>query len=209
MLPFQNSAELPNDIPSLLNPIPFTLVNSQPLDNTDFLAPYVPCSPEIADAATDMLNLNSSDILCDLGCGDGRCLKAAFQKQIKAPFKSIGVELDPYLIKYCINTYKNLVSDGRLLIFEQDFLQFDLNEHGVTCLVLYLLPNALSTLEGKLARWIGADSNRRCVCITFPIPGWTAIKTENVLCESKSFGAGAGGIGQVIHLYDQSSVIKP
>jgi hypothetical protein len=71
-LPFSDSTELSCEIQELENPIPFTEVNSKPLDETAFIAPYVACPPEVAREAISFASLNRSDTMVDLGCGDGR-----------------------------------------------------------------------------------------------------------------------------------------
>ena len=99
---FSESEDLPNDIPELNNPIPKTIVNSKPLDDTPFVAPYVPCTDYMVENALDFAKIrNNIDVLVDLGCGDGRILKAALSNnRLNKPKLCIGIELDPYLAEH-------------------------------------------------------------------------------------------------------------
>ncbi|KAH6561285.1 hypothetical protein BASA50_000566 [Batrachochytrium salamandrivorans] len=181
-LPFAESDDLPNDIPSLCNPIPYTLVNSRPLTDTPFVAPYVPLNPSITATALALAGVDSSDTLVDLGCGDGRILVAALQDpseqsllttntttpntittttittttmiQPCAPSRCIGVELDPYLAAYIRNTQSSLISTGRLVILEQDMFTVDLESIDATVIIMYLLPSGLNQLKPQLAKWL-------------------------------------------------------
>lgn len=58
-------------------------------------APYVPSRPrDVAAAFDDLYQLKSSDVLLDLGAGDGVVLKAATERGARA----IGYELHPVLV---------------------------------------------------------------------------------------------------------------
>jgi SAM-dependent methyltransferase len=58
-----------------------------------FGAPYLPTRRPQAEAALDLLNLKPGQTFYDLGCGDGRLLRLAAQRGIKA----VGYELNPIL----------------------------------------------------------------------------------------------------------------
>lgn len=77
------------------------IVNSQPLDDTPFVAPYVPCTDHIAREALSFAAIvHGKDVLVDLGCGDGRILRIAASSKDAAPRLCVGVELDPYLAQH-------------------------------------------------------------------------------------------------------------
>ena len=58
--------------------------------------PYVPSSMETVERMITMAEIQSSDIVCDLGSGDGRIIFHAV-KQIGC--RGIGYEIDPRLIR--------------------------------------------------------------------------------------------------------------
>jgi len=55
--------------------------------------PYVPTPQEVVDAMLKIANVNSQDVLLDLGSGDGRIVITA-AKDYKVQ-KAVGVEIDP------------------------------------------------------------------------------------------------------------------
>ena len=58
----------------------------------DSLAPPCGCEPSIITPLLSLLNLTNTDILYDLGCGDGRiCFKAVQEYPI---LKAVGVEIE-------------------------------------------------------------------------------------------------------------------
>ncbi len=58
-----------------------------------FGAPYLPTRKQQTGAALDLLDLKPGQTLLELGCGDGRVLKAAAQRGIQC----VGYELNPIL----------------------------------------------------------------------------------------------------------------
>jgi SAM-dependent methyltransferase len=58
-----------------------------------FGAPYFPSLSPHVKAGLDLLDLKKGQKVYDLGCGDGRFLKAAAQRDIKA----VGYELNPFM----------------------------------------------------------------------------------------------------------------
>ncbi len=58
-----------------------------------FGAPYLPTMNDQRQTALELLDLKPGQTLFDLGCGDGRMLKAAAQKGLNA----VGYELSPLL----------------------------------------------------------------------------------------------------------------
>ena len=74
-----------------------------------FGAPYLPTMGAQSAAALDLLALKPGQTLLELGCGDGRVLKAAAKRGIR----SIGYELNPLLVLVArLHTwrYRQLVS---------------------------------------------------------------------------------------------------
>ncbi|HET7529279.1 MAG TPA: hypothetical protein VFJ84_03590, partial [Candidatus Saccharimonadales bacterium] len=61
-----------------------------------FGAPYFPSLSPHVKAGLDLLDLKKGQTVYDLGCGDGRFLKAAARRGIK----SVGYELNPFMFAY-------------------------------------------------------------------------------------------------------------
>ena len=60
--------------------------------------PYIPTPHEVVTTMLDMANVQSSDILYDLGCGDGRIIITAAQR---FGTTGIGIDIDPERITDC------------------------------------------------------------------------------------------------------------
>lgn len=59
-----------------------------------FGAPYLPTKKEQTKVALDLLDLKKGQTLLELGCGDGRVMRAAAARGIKC----VGYELNPILV---------------------------------------------------------------------------------------------------------------
>lgn len=73
---------------------PFTLHSQK---DPASLAPFNPTCEQAIQTTLQLLNLNSQDILFDLGCGDAKLLLAAAQ-QIPN-LRCVGIELDPIFVQ--------------------------------------------------------------------------------------------------------------
>lgn len=63
-----------------------------------FGAPYLPTMRAQTNAALDLLALKKGQTLLELGCGDGRVLRAA----AKRGYKAVGYELNPLLVAVAV-----------------------------------------------------------------------------------------------------------
>ncbi|KAJ8322565.1 hypothetical protein O5D80_008669 [Batrachochytrium dendrobatidis] len=223
-LPFADSDDLSSDIPSPFNPIPYTLVNSRPLTNTPFVAPYVPVSRLVTSSALYFAGIGPTDILVDLGCGDGRILIDALcdsctpdndhieTHQIYPPAQCIGVELDPYLAAFIRKTNPSLISNNKLVIIEQDMFTVDLEAIKATVIVMYLLPAGLEKLKPLLSAWLSRSNvdtsqpTRRIVTIAYSIPGWQPTQVKQSNMSSNSFMGGAATPIHCLFRYEAVSI---
>jgi SAM-dependent methyltransferase len=126
-----------------------------------FGAPYFPSlKPHIA-AALDLLKLKKGQVVYDLGCGDGRFLKAAAQQGIK----SVGYELNPFVFAYAWLTtrrYRKLVK-----IRWGNFWKADISK--ADAVFVFLLDKYMPQLDDKLK----AEGKKGLILAshTFKIPG--------------------------------------
>jgi len=164
------------------------------------LAPFNPSSIEIQEKALDLLQLTETDILFDLGCGDGRLLIKAVQTI--PGLRCIGIDIDPIFVERGQTTVQEL-SDlslrERLDIRLGDVLQlprilssndpsssssssrrtiYDMTLMGdATALYLFVLPKGVEMLMPLLETILDIRRNQqksfRIVSYMFKIHSWT------------------------------------
>lgn len=106
---------------------------------------YVPTPHEIVDRMLDMAKVRPTDVVYDLGCGDGRMVIAAAKKY---GTRGVGVDLDPARIR---EARANARAAGveKLVTFKVgDMFETDVTE--ATVVMLYLLPELNRRLRPKL-----------------------------------------------------------
>ncbi len=102
-------------------------------------APDVRTPMSTVRAMLDLAHVTSSDVVYDLGSGDGRIVIAAVRER---GARGVGVEIDPALVAESRASARRLGIDGRARFVEQDIFQVDLGE--ATVVTLYLSPSSTS-----------------------------------------------------------------
>ncbi|MFW6357638.1 MAG: class I SAM-dependent methyltransferase [Chroococcales cyanobacterium] len=131
---------------------------------------YIPCTPEIVSAMLILAEVNSHDILYDLGCGDGRILTTAAQQFCT---QGVGIDIDPQRIleanlKAKETDVTNLVKFSQGNLFESDFAD-------ATVVFLYLLPHLNLRLRPRLLNQLKAGT--RIVSRDFDMGDWLPEKS--------------------------------
>ncbi len=131
-----------------------------------FRVPYVPTPEHVVRRMLELANVGPDDVVFDLGCGDGRILIiAAKEFGVK---KAIGIEIRPDLVEKARKRVAEEGLEGRVKIYEGDFMDFDISE--ATVVTLYLLTSANMVLRPKLEAELRPGA--RIVSHEFEIPGW-------------------------------------
>jgi hypothetical protein len=129
------------------------------------LAPYVPTPMVIVEKMLEMANVTKTDILYDLGCGDGRIVIMAAKKY---GTRGVGIELDPERIKES-NAYAKQAGVEDLVEFRlQDVMKSNISE--ATVVTLYLLPESNALLRPILEEQL--KEGARVVSHNYHMPGW-------------------------------------
>ena len=111
----------------------------------DSLAPPCGSEPYMVTRIVEMARLQRSDVVFDLGCGDGRvCIAAAEASGCEA----VGVELEKELVAKARVQIAAKGLGTRVTITQGDLLELDLSR--ATCIVIYLLPEAMEVLKPTL-----------------------------------------------------------
>jgi len=92
----------------------------------------------------DKMQLQTGDVLAELGCGDGRILIAAAKRGIRG----IGVELDPIRAQLARENVRRHGFSELITVETGDALEFDLSR--ATVATTYLYPPLLAKLSPKL-----------------------------------------------------------
>jgi SAM-dependent methyltransferase len=135
--------------------------------------PYVPTENTVVDAMLKLAGAKNTDIVYDLGCGDGRIVVRAAKNH---GARGVGVDIDPARIQQAReNAKRNNVED--LVRFEENDL-FDADIREATVVMLYLLPNVNLRLRPKLLRDLKPGT--RIVSHSFDMGDWKPEKEEQV-----------------------------
>ena len=132
---------------------------------------FIPTPFEDIATFFKLVSLSESDIVYDLGSGDGRLLFEALEK---GAGKIVGIELDPSLV---IEARKKAMEKG----FEHkaEFLEADVMDvtlSGASVILCYLFPTASEALKPKFE--LELKPGTRVVMESFPIEGWKPVRTE-------------------------------
>ncbi len=135
--------------------------------------PYVPSPQQVVDKMLELAGVKSSDVLYDLGCGDGRIVVTAAKKY---GAHATGVDINPERIQ---EARANAQQAGvlKLVAFEEGDL-FQADVHRANVVTLYLLPGVNLKLRPRLLTQLRQGS--RIVSHSFDMGDWKPAKTAEV-----------------------------
>ncbi len=134
---------------------------------------YVPTPPEVVEAMLKVANVKSSDVVYDLGCGDGRIVVTAAQKY---GARGVGIDIDPQRIKEANENVQKAGVGDKVKIMQADLFETSLSE--ATVVTLYLLPSLNVKLMPKLMKELKPGT--RIVSHAFDMGDWKPEQTINV-----------------------------
>jgi len=137
------------------------------------LAPFVQTPIDVARKMLQVANLKPSEVLYDLGAGDGRIVILAAQE---VGARAVGVELREDLVERARAEIKRLKLEGKVRIVRGNILDIDVSEADVV--TLYLTSSGNEKLRPKLEREL--KQGARVVSHDFKMNNWkpTAIYNE-------------------------------
>jgi ribosomal protein L11 methylase PrmA len=134
---------------------------------------YVPTPEEVVEAMLQVAGVSGTDVIYDLGCGDGRIPVTAAKKY---GARGVGIDIDPQRIKEANeNVQKNGVGD-KVKIMQADLFETNLSE--ATVVTLYLLPSLNQKLRPKLMKELKPGT--RVVSHAFDMGDWKPEKEMDV-----------------------------
>lgn len=158
------------------------------------LAPYVPTPQEVVDRMLLLADVKKTDVVLDLGCGDGR-IPITAAKIYGA--RGIGVDIDPQRIAES-NANAKAAGVTHLVTFKlQDAMTTDLSE--ATVVTLYLLSSSNLKLRPILTTQLRPGA--RIVAHNFGMGDWEPDKTD-------SFNDSAGS-RRTLYLWKADGKVRP
>jgi SAM-dependent methyltransferase len=133
---------------------------SRPLD-----VPYVPTTEQAVQAMLKLADVQKTDVVYDLGCGDGRIVIAA-AKDFGA--RGVGVDIDPRRIAEAKENARKAGVEDRVRFEEGDLFNADI--HEATVVTLFLLSSVNEKLRPKLIQDLKPGT--RVVSNTFRMGDW-------------------------------------
>ncbi len=115
--------------------LPVPRAREEPPPQTSFSAavPYVPTRPEVVRGMLDLAGVVKTDVVYDLGCGDGRIVIAAARERGAS---GLGVDIQPEVIDQANAQAQYAGVDGRVKFMLGDLFALDLRP--ATVVMLYL-----------------------------------------------------------------------
>ena len=145
--------------------------NAQPRREPD--VPYVPTTDEAVAAMLKLGNVKKTDIVYDLGCGDGRIVIAA-AKTYGA--RGVGIDINPVRIAEAKENAKKAGVENLVRFEENDLFKADF--HEATVVTLFLLPSVNLKLRPRLLQELKPGT--RVVSNTFDMGDWKPEKEFTV-----------------------------
>lgn len=132
---------------------------------------WVPTQPDCISPFFELAPVSSSDVVYDLGSGDGRLLFAALEK---GAGKCVGIDIDPARVSEAREIASSKGLDDRVTFIEADVIEYDLSAASV--ILCYLLTSAAAALRPKFENELKPGT--RIVMESFPVPGWVPAKIK-------------------------------
>ena len=117
-----------------------------------------------------LAGITSSDVVYDLGSGDGRIIMLAAQKYRT---RGVGIEIDPKLVEIARGVAKEAEVEDRVTFIHGDLFEADIR--SATLVTIYLSPSVNTRLAPKLRKELRPGT--RIVSHQFPIADWKPDRT--------------------------------
>ena len=146
-------------------------------------APFITTPPDVVEEMLRFAGTGPSDVVVDLGSGDGRIVIAAAQK---FGARAIGIELDPPLVRKSREAAAAAGVAGRATFVEGNVLFADISQ--ATVVTIYLLPGLINQLQPRFLEELKPGT--RVVSHAFTMTGWRPDRSEAVRLQREHAGQG-------------------
>jgi len=124
-----------------LNRISDLPLRSPPLERQGLNAPFITTPDIVVDKMVELAELHESDLVYDLGCGDGRMVITA---ALRSGCNGVGFDIDPERVAEASENVKSHEIEQRVRIIQRDVFTVDLSKADVA--MMYLLPWMINKL---------------------------------------------------------------
>jgi len=138
---------------------------------------FVPTPQEVVDKMLEMAEIKPTDVLYDLGCGDGRIVVTAAKRY---GVKAFGFDIDPARVRESLANVKSNKVEHLVTIRQADIFTLDLRQANVV--TLYLLPKLNVKLMPQLAQ---LEPGSRIVSHDFDMRGAKPVQIHYMTTTSK------------------------
>lgn len=136
--------------------------------------PYVPTLDKQMVSALDMLKLKPSQMMIELGCGDGKVLVAAAQRG----WKVVGIEINPLLLAVCWWRTRHYRNQVRLVW--GNYWRVGKWPPQAEAMFGFVLPRYMAKLDGLLQAYQKRQGTElRLASFAFKIPGRKIIRERD------------------------------
>jgi SAM-dependent methyltransferase len=135
--------------------------------------PFVPTPDEVVAEMLRLADVRASDLVYDLGCGDGRIVISAVKDK---GAKGVGVDIDPQRIQESRRNADQAGVSDRVEFIVGDLFTVDFSD--ATVVALYLLPDVNLRLRPKLFDQL--QPGTRIVSHAFDMEEWKPDETSSV-----------------------------
>jgi SAM-dependent methyltransferase len=129
-----------------------------------FDVPFVPTPQVVVDEMLRFAGVSASDVVYDLGSGDGRIVITAARK---FGAQAVGVELDDELVQQSEENARQAQVAERVKFLKQDFFKADFSQ--ATVITMYLLPGVMKRLRERMLQ---LKPGTRLVAHDFDFEDW-------------------------------------
>jgi len=133
------------------------------------VAPFVGSPHDVVEKMLELAKPKPSEILYDMGSGDGRVLIMAAKK---FGMHCVGIELRDDLINRAMEEIKRLNLDSRIKIIKGDFFDIDVSDADI--IFLYLTTSANEKLRPKLEKEL--KNRARVISHNYEVRSWIPSK---------------------------------
>jgi SAM-dependent methyltransferase len=149
-----------------------SLLAADAMAQSAVLAPYSSTPSDVVERMLKLAGVGPSDVVYDLGCGDGRIVIAAARL---FGARGVGLDIDPVLIGRAQAGAKQAGVESLVTFRVQDAMTVDLSD--ATVVTLYLLAASNVKLRPILTRDLRPGA--RIVAHNYPIGDWEPDVVDN------------------------------